>query len=91
MQAIRTKYHGATDTKGSRISAKCQAKTIYLAYDSALDSDANHRKACNALRVVMNWLPSAGGACDSAMVGGWWDGCIIWVWKNEFLTTEESA
>ena len=91
MQTIRTKYHGAGNTKGSRISAKCERKTIYLSYDPSLDSEANHRKACNALRVVMNWLPSAGRVFDSPMVGGWWDGCIIWVWKNESLTTEESA
>ena len=89
MQAIRTKYHGATNTKGSRMSAKCERKTIYLAYDSSLDSDANHRKACNALRLVMGWVPSAGRVYDAPMVGGWWGGCIIWVWKNEWLTTED--
>ena len=88
MQAIRTKYIGPTDTKGSRIQAKCEMKTIYLPYDSALDSDGNHRKACNALRVVMGWLPSAGRIYDAPMVGGWFDGCIYWVWKNEFLDTE---
>ena len=89
MQTIRTKYHGAGNTKGSRISAKCELKTIYLSYDSALDSEANHRKACNALRQVMGWVPSAGRVYDSAMVGGYFDGCHYWVWKNEWLTTDD--
>ena len=34
MQAITTKYHGATDRKGSRMSATtASGKRIYLAYD----------------------------------------------------------
>ena len=30
MQAIRTRYHGATNTRGARISAQCEAGRIYV-------------------------------------------------------------
>ena len=36
MQAIRTRYIGPTNTRDSRIQAKCEAKTIYVSYDHAL-------------------------------------------------------
>ena len=56
MFAITTKYHGATTTRGSRISATVQdgsswKKRVSVAYDHSLPAtgDAVFRKAANAL------------------------------------------
>ena len=40
MQAIVTKYHGATNFKGSRISATAEAGRIYLSWDDSLNEVA---------------------------------------------------
>jgi hypothetical protein len=80
MQAIRTRYFGPSNVKGSRIQAKCQAKTIYLGYDHALSLDENHLAACRALRLAMSW--------DNGpqMVGGFFDGDGYWVFENDTST-----
>jgi hypothetical protein len=55
-QAIVTKYHGATNTKGSRISATTGAGIrVYVAYDHALNIDQMHAAACEALLAHMGW------------------------------------
>lgn len=55
MQAIRTRYIGPSNVKGSRIQAKCEAKTIYVSYDHALNIDENHNAARQALVRLMGW------------------------------------
>ena len=55
-QAIRTRYHGPTNIKGSRISAKCEAKTIFIEYDDALNIDENHIAAAAKLTMAMGWV-----------------------------------
>ena len=77
MQAIKTKYCNPTNTRGSRIQASCEARTIYLSYDYALDSDGNHRAACEALRRAMGLTINEG--VYSEMVGGWYNGAMYWV------------
>lgn len=49
MQAIITKYHGPTDTKGSRYSAECDRGRIMIGADDALSPEGNHEAARNAL------------------------------------------
>lgn len=49
MQAIITKYHGATNYRPSKISAKCERGSIRVSYDHGLNSDENHRAACDKL------------------------------------------
>jgi len=55
MLGIITKYHGATNTRGSRISATVQdgswKKRVYVAYDHSLPAtgDAVFRKAAEAM------------------------------------------
>lgn len=39
MQAIKTKYLPATNTKPSRIKAECEAGSITISYDYRLNSD----------------------------------------------------
>ena len=55
MLGIITKYHGPTNTRGSRISATVRdgslLKRVYVAYDHALSAtgDAVYRKAAEAM------------------------------------------
>ena len=74
-QAIRTRYHGPTDTKGSRISAKCAARTLYVSYDSALNSEENHAAACAALVKAMGWDSEHYGS----RIGGGFENDYFWV------------
>lgn len=56
MKAITTKYHGPTNTRGSRISASDLDKNrVSLSYDDALNSEENHDAAAKALCIKMNW------------------------------------
>lgn len=55
MQAIVTKYLGATNTKGSRIKATASAGSVTVGYDHALNSSENHDAACKALADKMEW------------------------------------
>lgn len=59
MQAILTKYHGPTNTKGSRISAECEVKKIFCPYNHALDIQENHCAAAKELASRLNWLADA--------------------------------
>lgn len=70
-QAIVTKYHGPTNTRGSRIIATAAGgQRLTVEYDDALDSDANHFAAARALAGKMNWTGSWYG-------GGAQDGCVF--------------
>ena len=80
MQAIRTRYFGPTNVRGSRIQAKCEAKTIYLSYDHALNLDENHQAACQKLLSIMDW--------GSPMVGGTFANDMYWVFQNDMNTGE---
>lgn len=56
MQFIRTKYHGATNTRGSRIIATTSSGTRKsFSYDHALNAEANHREAAKMLATNLNW------------------------------------
>jgi hypothetical protein len=80
MQSIRTRYFGPSNVKGSRIQAKCEAKTIYMGYDPALDVSENHRAACRALLLAIGWKNAA------PMVGGYFDNDMHWVFQNDIST-----
>ena len=55
MQAIITKYHGPTNTKGSRVSARCDAGRVTIPWDDALSSDENHAAAARDLMRHLRW------------------------------------
>ena len=55
MQAIITKYIPCTNTRGSRIQAKCEAKTIYFSYDHSLNVENNHIAAAKELIKKLDW------------------------------------
>lgn len=73
MVAIVTKYHGPTDTRGSRISASATGHMVTVLWASDLDSEANHRAACKRLCDKLGWDEDRfyGGAMD--------DGRWAWV------------
>ena len=71
MQTIITKYHGATNTKGSRISAMTMsgAKRVYVSYDHGLRIDENHAAAAHELMRQLDWRARMiGGHTKEGMV-----------------------
>jgi hypothetical protein len=64
MKAITTKYHGATNTRGSRISASdMDGNRVSIPYPHDLSGEAVHRAAAEALCAKMGWTGElAGGA-----------------------------
>lgn len=54
-QAITTSYRGPTDTRGSRVIARCEAKSISVPWDHALDIGANHAAAALQLMDQLGW------------------------------------
>ena len=54
-QAILTRYHGATNCRGSRISATCAAARIFVSYDHALNPGGNHEAAARKLAEKLEW------------------------------------
>ena len=75
MQAIITKYLGPTNFRGSRVKATCQAGSVTLPWDDALDMEENHDRAANARSAKLGWnkppygkmvsggLPDSSGDC----------------------------
>lgn len=49
MQAIRTKYHGPTNYRGSRYSASAERGRISVPCDHSKNVDENHKAAALAL------------------------------------------
>lgn len=62
MQAIVTKYLGPTNYRGARVKATCDAGSVTLSWDHALNPEGNHRVAANHLAFVNGWIgPSCPG------------------------------
>jgi hypothetical protein len=55
MQAIRTRYYGPTNTRGSRIVASCEAGKVSMGYDHALNIEGNHAAAARLLVAKFGW------------------------------------
>lgn len=71
-QAIITKFHGPTNTKGARISATSQVGRKYHGWDYALNPADNHRAAAVAFAKHWGWpvdnmvggaMPNGDGYC----------------------------
>ncbi len=55
-KTIATKYHGPTNTRGSRISATATSgQRLTVGYDDALSSEQNHMAAAQELLTKLNW------------------------------------
>ena len=71
-QAIKTRYIGPTNSRGSRVVAECDAGKVTVSWDYALGVSDNHQAACRALMDKFGWTqPMAGG--------GYKDGSMFWV------------
>jgi hypothetical protein len=55
MQAIVTKYLCPTNSRGARVKATCQAGSMTVAWDHALNATDNHREAGMALVFQRGW------------------------------------
>lgn len=55
MQAIVTKFHGPTDFRGSRITARAAAGRVTLPWRYHLDIAGNHTAAAEALARKLGW------------------------------------
>lgn len=64
MQAIVTKYHGPTNHRGARVTARAQAGRVTIPWSHELDIDENHRKAATVLAFKFGWSD------HSDLVGG---------------------
>jgi hypothetical protein len=65
MKAIRTKYKGPTNTRGSRIIASDEdGNKVTISYPYELSGEAVHRKAAEALCKKMDWR------CAESLAGG---------------------
>jgi len=73
MKAIRTKYHGPTDTRDSRISASDEdGNRVSIPYPHELSGEAVHRKAADRLCEKMNWTGKLhGGSLKDGYVFVW--------------------
>lgn len=70
MKAIVTKYHGATNTRGARISASDEdGNRISIPYPYELSGEAVHLRAARALCSKMKWNGNlAGGSLKNGYV-----------------------
>ena len=68
MTAIITKYHGPTNTRGSRIIATANGHRVSISYPYELSGIECHRAAAEALVKKMGWGPEGkliGGGTDT--------------------------
>jgi hypothetical protein len=69
MQAIETKFFGPTNFKSARIRARCQARTIFVAWDHALGIEGNHDAAAKTLAEKLGWHGDWHGGGNSSGSG----------------------
>jgi hypothetical protein len=81
MQAIRTRYHGATNTRGSRITAACEAGSLTLPRDYSLNIDQDYARVAQALAQRMGWA--------GVYHGGSFGGDYYWVCESGWTPTVE--
>ena len=91
MKAILTKFHGATNTKPSRYSAKAEGVPRIMVTDGQADWKACHEVAAHMLAAKYKWLDDG-----SRLVGGALpDGSMAWVFvpptPSETIQRIESA
>ena len=61
-QAIETKFHGPTNSRGARVSARAEAGRKTIPWDDEFHVFENHARAAEALARSLGW--------DGEMVGG---------------------
>lgn len=75
MKAIKTKFHGPGNVRGSRVSATDEdGHRVVLDWSHTLSSEANHLAAAYALCAKMNW--------PGELVTGALRNCYVHVFKE---------
>mgnify|MGYP007005619350 CR=1 FL=1 len=69
-QAIQTKYLPATNTRGSRVKASCEAGSVTVPWDYSGGNQSNHTRAAQALVEKLGWVPAQGANYAGDWVGG---------------------
>ncbi len=78
LQAIETKYHGATNTRGSRISATTAGgKRIYIPYPYECSGAAAHAVAAQRLAESLDWVNPAKGFAEQFTAGDTVNGYVF--------------
>lgn len=78
MKAIITKYHGPTNTRGSRIRASdLDGNRVTVSFDHALNGDGNHDAAAVALCRKMGW------SHHNLMRGGLGGGDVVYTFEAD--------
>jgi hypothetical protein len=85
MQAIVTKFLSPTNVKHARVKATCQAGSVTLSWDHALNPEANHRTAAMALVKKQDWF------YGDWIGGGLPDGNMVWVCRDATIERLNSA
>ncbi len=80
-RAIRTRFVGPTNTRGSRVIADAgdRASRVVLDWDHALNSEQNHATAAVAVTEKMGWT----GEYYTPLVGGGYGMDTYWVFTSE--------
>jgi len=76
MQVITTKYHGPTNTRGSRYSATASGKgfRVMVNANTAVSLEDNHRLAAHALMMRADWF--------GKVIGGHTEPGMVWVFDS---------
>ena len=74
MIAIETRYHGPTNTKGSRIVASANGHRLTIGVDNAVSVEDNHANAAKELARKLKWT--------GRLIGGHTNRGMVWVWNN---------
>ena len=76
-RAIRTRYVGPTNNRGSRVIADAgdRASRLTLEWDDRLNAEQNHAAAAVALTQKMGWV----GEYYTPLVGGAFPDHYVWV------------
>lgn len=88
MLAITSKYHGPTDTSGSKVRATVNGKSAAVPWASELDSEPNHRAAVVALCDKLGW--DADRFFGGAMTDGRWAWVPVFPYEWEQRQKEAS-
>ena len=82
MQSITTKYHGPTNTLGSRVSAtNSSGNRIYIPWDTARSADHNHKLAARIMCNRLDWhgqLAMSEGAKNTRV--------FVWITHQDVIT-----
>ena len=78
MQAIRTRYYGPSDTRGTRITAKCEGGSLTIPRNYSLDVEQDHARAAQKLAERLGW--------DGVYHGGSFGGDYYWTRESGWIS-----